>query len=525
MIAPDLSSLLALLRERSIRIRIEDGRLQVRAPEGAVTEEIREQLAQRKADLLAYFSGAGIQDPTVSTGSAPRARLTVGQQALWERHQQSTLEHAFHVPRALRIRGILDENRLERALERVRERHEILRTNFLPGENGPVCRIREPDAGAVPFRVVDLRESEGPEATEWIKAESKKPFDLATDDLLRTSLLRISDRESILVIVAHHLVADCWSLGLAFQSVAEPEDHWHAGLFFESLFAHYLGEEEKEEPSEAEEEFLQFSDFVAWQESFVESPEGRAQEAFGRRVWERPAPKRRFPSPASGSDYSGQRIPFDFPQALSEDLRRAAGEHQTTPYALLFGAFAAVVLNGGEDREIAVNLPVANRRNPKFRSLVGSLGNKILVRTVLAPEVSYLDAVRTLQRDLIESIDHQEFPVELLAQHYDPEGALGEVRFLMQSPADSRFLSRDLEVEPLPLCRGIAKHPLSVTLVDQPGGYRGWGEFLDSCLDEEAFGRIIEAFRSGLALGLDDPTRPIGDLPALPDVLSPGREP
>ena len=46
-----------------------------------------------------------------------------------------------------------------------------------------------------------------------------RPFDLATDVLLRATLLRLAPGEHVLCLVVHHIVADGWSMGPLFAEL------------------------------------------------------------------------------------------------------------------------------------------------------------------------------------------------------------------------------------------------------------------------------------------------------------------
>src|SRR5271154_7598846 len=58
------------------------------------------------------------------------------QQRLWFLAQMEGVSEAYHVPLRLRLRGDLNPVALQRALDRIKSRHEALRTTFatLDGE-------------------------------------------------------------------------------------------------------------------------------------------------------------------------------------------------------------------------------------------------------------------------------------------------------------------------------------------------------------------------------------------------------
>src|SRR4051794_3981988 len=60
------------------------------------------------------------------------APLSFGQQRLWLTHQVHPETYMYNVPRGLRLRGSLDVAALERSINEIVRRHEVLRTSFQP---------------------------------------------------------------------------------------------------------------------------------------------------------------------------------------------------------------------------------------------------------------------------------------------------------------------------------------------------------------------------------------------------------
>ena len=64
--------------------------------------------------------------------------LSIGQQRLWYLNQLSPNNSAYNVPYASRIRGHIDVPALQKALDAVVKRHEVLRTVVLAPGGNPV---------------------------------------------------------------------------------------------------------------------------------------------------------------------------------------------------------------------------------------------------------------------------------------------------------------------------------------------------------------------------------------------------
>src|SRR5207248_9376634 len=108
----------------------------------------------------------------------------------------------------LRLKGTLDVGALKRALSEFVGRHDALRTIFQSTENGPAQIIRAHN-GCIDLPIVDVQAAEAETSAEQIIAEQEsKPFDLASDLMLRPTLVRLASDDHALVLIAHHIAFD-----------------------------------------------------------------------------------------------------------------------------------------------------------------------------------------------------------------------------------------------------------------------------------------------------------------------------
>ncbi|HSS51044.1 MAG TPA: MupA/Atu3671 family FMN-dependent luciferase-like monooxygenase, partial [Thermoanaerobaculia bacterium] len=142
---------------------------------------------------------------------------------------------AYYESGVLELRGPLDLRLLRRALQSEVERHEALRTVF-PGflraggtqEILPALRLEIPlvDAsGCPPERQEEI-------AGGWLDELAREPFDLARGPLIRASVMRLGERQSLrhlLSIAVHHIVADGLSIGILLSEVFAAYESMRAG--------------------------------------------------------------------------------------------------------------------------------------------------------------------------------------------------------------------------------------------------------------------------------------------------------
>ncbi|HZT57852.1 MAG TPA: condensation domain-containing protein, partial [Pyrinomonadaceae bacterium] len=139
--------------------------------------------------------------------------LSLAQQRLWFLSQLQPDSSFYNMAGAMRLAGDLDAAALEKTLDEIARRHEVLRTSF-PTKQGRPVQVVAP-AVPRPLRVEDLSgvAEPGREArlARLINEESERPFDLAEGPLYRATLFRLAPDEHVLLVVMHHIVGDGWS--------------------------------------------------------------------------------------------------------------------------------------------------------------------------------------------------------------------------------------------------------------------------------------------------------------------------
>ncbi|PYT07626.1 MAG: hypothetical protein DMF49_07550 [Acidobacteria bacterium] len=177
------------------------------------------------------------------------APLSFAQERLWFLDRLGPATPIYNMARALRLRGPLDVAALERGLNEIVRRHEILRTTFAEAAEGPVQVIAPSlvldlpvvELGALPE---DRRQEE---VSRRAAEEVRRPFDLGRGPLLRGLLLRLAGDEHVMVLTLHHIAGDGWSIGVLDREMAALYEAFAAGR-----------------PSPFPDLPIQYADFASW---------------------------------------------------------------------------------------------------------------------------------------------------------------------------------------------------------------------------------------------------------------------
>ena len=192
--------------------------------------------------------------PLVRVPREGRMPLSYAQQRLWFLDQLMPGSGMYNIVGALRVRGELNLEALNKSLQELVRRHEVLRTR-LEAEQGEPWQVIEKEL-VLELPQVDLsgmgegeREAE---AVRLVQQEAETGFDLKKGPLLRVKLMRLSAEEHVLVVNMHHVVSDAWSMGVLVQEVS-------------LLYPAYAGGKE----SRLEELAIQYADYSAWQRKWL----------------------------------------------------------------------------------------------------------------------------------------------------------------------------------------------------------------------------------------------------------------
>ncbi|MEO7418572.1 MAG: condensation domain-containing protein, partial [Thermoanaerobaculia bacterium] len=430
------------------------------------------------------------------------------QQRLWFMDRLEPGSTAYHLLQAVRLSGDLDAGTLDRALTEVLARHESLRTRF--GQRGGLpFQIVDP---ACPFaaRRVDLRElpadeREG-EALRLLKAAGLTPFDLAAGGLLRATLYALGEREHVLALGVHHVVADGWSIGLLLTEVPALYAAFAAGC-----------------PSPLAPLPVQYADYAAWQRERLAGETLEGELAYWRERLAGAPPLLELPTdrprPAMQS-YRGSAVRFRVAEELSEPLTTLARREGLTSFMVLLAGFDALLTRHSGQPDVVVGTPVANRRLVETEGLIGVFANTLVLRADLMDDPPFSALGRRVRQAALEAFAHQDVPFERLVDALEVERHLAysplfQVMFNLQTPRSTHVELPGLTFEFLEAERGASQFDLTLNLVQWENGLTGAVEYNTDLFDRATMERLLGHYQILLQGALESPSRPVSELPLL----------
>ncbi|HVR11613.1 MAG TPA: amino acid adenylation domain-containing protein, partial [Thermoanaerobaculia bacterium] len=372
-------------------------------------------LAERIPALLPR--GGGAAPPPVPVGRESELPLSFAQERLWFLDRLEPGRATYNMPLALAVRGDLTRARLDAVLTEIVRRHEALRTRFAEVDGKPVQRI----APARPVRLplVDLSALPAPrravETPRWVRADARRPFDLARGPLLRGILLAGTGPradEQVLLLNMHHIVSDGWSFGVLVGEIG--------ALYRAALDG---------SPSPLPELAIQYGDFAVWQRRRLGEAEIARQLAYWRRrLGGAPAtialPTDR-PRPPVQSFRGASRV-LTLGEAAGERLAACGRRHGATLFMTLLAGFAAFLARWTGADDLVVGTPIANRNHLATERLIGFFVNSLVLRLDLGGDPPAGELLARMRETALDAYAHQDLPFERLVEELRPERELSQ---------------------------------------------------------------------------------------------------
>ncbi|MGL5060428.1 MAG: non-ribosomal peptide synthetase [Microcoleus sp.] len=434
--------------------------------------------------------------------------LSFAQTRLWFLEQFQPNSALYHIPRALQLNGILNEEALKLALNDIVARHESLRTTFVTQDGTPKQVIAS--AKTVELTAIDLSqlpESEQQASVEHhLKQQAVCPFDLSQDLMLRPSLLRLSDTQHILMLVMHHIASDGWSMGIFLQELVALYNACVAGVAC-SL---------PELP-------IQYADYACWQRQWLSSQMLDRQLNYWKQQLADAPPLLELPAdrvrPAIQT-FNGATKNARLPDSLTQALKTLSRQEEVTLFMTLLAAFNILLHRYSGQSDIVVGSPIAGRDRIETEGLIGCFVNTLALRTRFQKNSTFRDVLHQVRSVTLEAYDRQELPFEKLVEQLQTERDLSrtpvfQVMFALQIAPPGKLELQNIALTPLEIGNFTAKLDLILSLRETETGLQGRWDYNTDLFDGATIERAIANFEMLLAGIVAHPDRNVEKLPLL----------
>lgn len=431
--------------------------------------------------------------------------LSFAQERLWFFEQFEPGTTVYNVPAAVRLKGQLNTQALERSLNEIVRRHESLRTIFLNVEGTPMQAV----SPAQPLTLVsiDLRHLPAHErdarARQLVAEEVRKPFDLASGRLLRACLIRVDEDEHVALLTMHHITSDGWSTKLLVTELSK-------------LYAAYS----TGQPSPLNELPIQYADFAVWQRQWLKGEVLEAHLSY----WKRQLAglttlqlRTDRPRPAVNS-FRGQREIIFVSNVLTEQLKALSAREGASFFMTLLAAWQTLMARYTWQEEIVVGTPIANRTRGEIEGIIGFFVNTLVLRTKIERNPRFVDFLGHVKEVTLGAYAHQSLPFEYLVDELAPERDLGrhplfQVFFALNNNSSEPFELPGLTLSGFAGYGVMSRFDLEMSLVEVDDRLRATLIYNPDLFDSSTVMRMLEHYERLLQAVVEQPLCRLLDIP------------
>ncbi|UKO95748.1 non-ribosomal peptide synthetase [Nostoc sp. UHCC 0870] len=467
-------------------------------------------VAWEVAESLGYQSNNGAILP-VSRGNQTEPQtfpVSFAQQRLWVLAQLEPDNPFYNMFKAVRLQGRLDIEILERSLNEIIRRHEVLRTTFSSAEGTPV-QVIAPHA-TMKLVVVDLQGLSGQAQSEQLQLiathDQLQPFDLTQGLLLRVTLVQLESESYALLLTMHHIIGDGWSMGVFIKELS-------------SLYQGLLVGDASLLPELP----IQYADFTLWQRQWLQGQALQTQVNYWKQQLAAAPPLLELPTDRprpSVQTFRGWCFSFQLDAHLTASLKELSQRSGTTLFMTLMAAYATLLFRYSGQEDILLGTPIASRNRQDIEGLIGFFVNTLVMRTRLEGNPSFSELLTQVRSTCMDAYANQDVPFEQIVEALQIERSLShsplfQVMFALQNALMEEIETPDLTIAPLNLDNVNAKFDLTLQMWEQGNCLQGFWQYNTDLFDEDRIARMTGHFQELLAGIVANPQESVGTLPLL----------
>ena len=329
--------------------------------------------------------------------------------------------------------------------------------------------------------------------------------------MLRVTLLKLSDTQSVVLFTVHHIIADGWSQEILIQELAT---FYKATLLGKIATLPDLP--------------VQYADFSIWQRNWLQGETLQQQLDYWQQQLTENAAEDTFSVLQLPTDYPRARVQtyrgaveqFSLSKQLSERLQGLAKEQSATLFMTLLAALDVLLYRYTGQTDLMVGTPIANRHRAEVEGLIGLFVNTLVMRSQLSPQSNFITLLNQVKNTTWAAYDHQDLPFEKLVEYLQPERDLSysplfQVKFRLENAPPETVSLPGLSFQRLPQAVTTAKLDLSVDLYETADGIVGGFEYNSDLFKPETIQRMVVHFQTLLESIVAAPNSPIAELPML----------
>jgi amino acid adenylation domain-containing protein len=366
---------------------------------------------------------------------------------------------AYNESISLILSGNLNKAALKDSIQKLVGRHEILQATFSP--DGRFMTVFDKMPIEVFYQdISQLHITQKNKAVNnYLSEDVNTIFDLVKGPLLKIGLLKLSKLEHQLILTAHHIICDGWSLG----------------IMLEELGSFYSANVQGGTPDVPQPET--FSSYAEEELEFIESPEYVKTQKYWLKQYETSVPTvtlpTDFPRPQLRT-FKGNRLDFGIDSDLVANLKKIGVQSGASFVVTLLAAFEVFLYHQTGQDDLVLGLPAAGQSRSGKTQLIGHCVNLLPLRSKLSTDIPFNEYLKNRKNAIFDAYDYQQFSFGQLLQK------LAIARDPSRVPLAPIMFNIDMG-----MTSAVAFNGLSYKLKSNPRAYETFDLFLNATGSED----------------------------------------
>ncbi|WP_162197954.1 non-ribosomal peptide synthetase [Pseudoalteromonas rubra] len=379
-----------------------------------------------------------------------RYPLTSSQQPVWMEQVFKSESPLYNVGGRFVLTGALDPIRFKHALDHVVANTDAYRINLVLEGTQPWQIIN--DELELDWKCIDL--SGYPDAhqraADYCQEQMATPFDIYGPCLWRIHWLKISEQESAMCMVFHHLIVD----GIA------------GSLFLEYLSETYLAMDAQGRFVKDVPERPPYSEFIEKDLAYRQSSRFEKDRSFWQQKFKTLPDPLLLKKTNQFDDKPFARREYEFTQQQYNQIGAVAARYGCSATHFFTTLIAVYFSQMNDKRELVhIGMPVHNRSSAKLRQTIGMMASVIPVGVAFSRSDSFADTFKAVAAELKRSYKYQKYPLHEMIRDLRPmndgEGQLFDIQLSVEAhPSDTQF--GEVKSHKAVLNSGFSSYPLSI---------------------------------------------------------------
>ncbi|SMD03751.1 non-ribosomal peptide synthetase, partial [Chryseobacterium sp. YR221] len=333
--------------------------------------------------------------------SPEEQRLSFAQERLWFIEAFEGGSSAYNIPMAFSLGEKIRLDFLQKSIEAVVMRHEVLRSVIRTTEKGMGYQVV---TDLIPeFTITEAETRE--ELEENINRSANKIFRLEQELPVDINVFKLKEHYYLSVVV-HHIAFDGWSIDVFLKEIQAVYEALVAGK--DSLLPNLK---------------IQYKDFALWQRNYLTGDVLEKQIDYWKKTLDSfeslnlPLDHKR-PSYIS---YEGASMYFNLSSETGSGLRKLSKDLGVSLNSVMLGGYYLMLSAYSGQNDIVLGSPIANRHHAGLEDMIGFFVNTLALRETIDPEQSLKDFILQVSRSVTEAQSHQDLPFEKLVEELGVE--------------------------------------------------------------------------------------------------------